>query len=301
MEENELEDINISTQSGNSTLTEDEIRDITEAIEAEVWISTVNGVRLNLSIIDKAIILAKGGAPIGWLTDSIIDACMFLLRKQFPSIGGLQSCLLAQRPCFSSPILPMLQIINLDPQGGGSHWVLLSTINCNPGYVEIYDSVHGRRLSLHMEKCLAQLVSPPGSRIHVNYMEGDKQRNDMDCGIISIANMVCILFDKEPLKVTYDTSMTLRKHLLSCLEAGVLSPFPTRRSKRTRVSASGIYFCLSFMLDCTCKGPSRDGKFKFQCTICKKFFHPKCVGYGNMTHLEIHQAAHLPCVLCKTT
>ncbi len=74
--------------------------------------------------------------------------------------------------------------------------------------------------------------------------------------------------------------------------------FPTKRSKRKRVSMSGIYHSCQFLLVCSCKMPN-DG-MTFMCTECKKWFHPKCAKLRpNMTLSDIRRASYLPCLMCK--
>ena len=296
---NDEEEAEISIMSLNSTMTEEEIIQLEKGIETELWISDKEGIRLNLSMTDKLIVEGNGGVPAGWLNDTIIDASMSLLKKQFPVTGGLQSCLLAQRPCYSTPMHPFVQILNLDPRGRGIHWVAISNFHCKPGTVKIYDSAHYNRVSVHVEKCIAQLANTQDSnRLTLEWMECDKQRNNSDCGVYSIAHIVALLFKQDPLSLTFD-SKALRPHLLTCLEKGEFTEFPTKRQKRKRVSLSGTYHSLMILLVCSCKMPSGDGSFQFECTVCRKYFHPKCQGI-TLTPLQIHKAKHLPCLSCKS-
>ena len=58
-----------------------------------------------------------------------------LLNKQFPSINGLKSALVAER---HGKVLPPngLQILLVH----GNHWILLSTMQCSKSKVKVYDS-----------------------------------------------------------------------------------------------------------------------------------------------------------------
>ena len=121
------------------SLTEAELNDITTALSNDMWITdSSNDVRLNLKQSDKDTVLGTGGFPRGWLNDTIIDAASALLKKQFPLVGGLQSTLYAAKPQFTTPTAPFCQIVNLDARGSGIHCILLTNIDCQPGYIKIY-------------------------------------------------------------------------------------------------------------------------------------------------------------------
>ena len=94
---------------------------------------------------------------------------------------------------------------------------------------------------MHIEKCKAQLSNTQAiNRLTIMWMECDKQRNTSDCGIFAIANIVALLFKKDPLSITFDAK-DMRSHLLACLEKGQLTPFPMKRTKRKGASLSGSY------------------------------------------------------------
>ena len=150
-----------------------------------------------------------------------------------------------------------MQIVNLDPRGGGSHWVLLLTdMSCEQDtQALIYDSAHYNRVSAHIEKVIAQLMSPSKNLIQVRWMESDRQRNSMDCGVYAIANMVAIAFGLDPIRITFDKNL-IRMHLLECIKNAKFSPFPTRRSSRRHATVS--YHSIFILLECTCKIPASD-------------------------------------------
>ena len=65
-----------------------------------------------------------------------------------PHAGGLQSCVLAEKPCFSVVRGDMVQILNTHPQSGGMHWLTISTVRCPKDTVNVYDSAGGFIISL---------------------------------------------------------------------------------------------------------------------------------------------------------
>ena len=68
-----------------------------------------NGIKLNLSTLDKEIIAGTGGWPKGWLNDGIIDTCHSILKSTYPYIGGLQ-------PCATQPQFTICCAISANPQ-----------------------------------------------------------------------------------------------------------------------------------------------------------------------------------------
>ena len=200
---------------------------------------------------DRDIVKGSGGCPTGWLNDTIIDSCHSLLRKQYPLIGGLQPCVWATRPQFSTPTAPFLQIVNLDPRGNGTHWILLTNFDCPKGSVKVLDSAHINRVSVHIQKCIAQLlILDDKTMVKIMWVDCDRQRNGMDCGIYAIANLVALATQAyDPIGVTYDQA-AMRPHLLQCLEAPF--PFPCIVFHRVYVKSyifyySFIYIAYSFL------------------------------------------------------
>ena len=300
LQKEEAGEVDESIQSINSTLTDADIEEIEQGLAEDLWIKDKFGIKLYLTVIDRSIVLGTGGVPSGWLNDKIIDASQAICKLQFPLAGGLQSCLLSQRPCFGTPTLPFVQILNLDPLGRGTHWVLLSNFNSpTKGTVNVYDSAHMSRVNLQVQKCMAQLIDVgTTNRMTIKWMESDQQKNGSDCGVYAIANLVTILFNIDPLSITYDRT-ELRPHLLRCLEEGRFKPFPTKRAKRRRQSLSGCYHTLLVQLVCSCKMPNDTRDLMFQCTTCKSYYHPKCQGIS-LTLRAIHEAKVLPCLSCQT-
>ena len=105
-------------------------------------------------------------------------------------------------------------------------------------------------------------------------MDADKQKNGSDCGVHAICNLVSIASGIDPTGVTWAHSNDIRQHLLKCLENGHFTTFPTKRAKRKRLSKSGSLHSMSFKTICTCKMPNDITKFSWQCTSCRRWFHP---------------------------
>ena len=73
-----------------------------------------------------------------WLTDSVIDAALALLKKAYPYIGGLEPVSLGQTLAFTIQKEEFVQVLNVS----GNHWITTSSIGCKPGNVNVFDSIH---------------------------------------------------------------------------------------------------------------------------------------------------------------
>ena len=161
----------------------------------------------------------------GWLGDAIIDRSMEMLKSQFPSIGGLISCLEATN--FSKPTRPkneFVQVINTQPWSAkkhlpaGNHWVTIATKGCNnlPSDVQsvaLYDSLK-LPPTPSVKKAASMMLKINGKRqMHLVTMNCDSQLNSSDCGIYAVANAVTLCLGDSPIHVRYFDGMSMRDHL----------------------------------------------------------------------------------------
>ena len=65
-----------------------------------------------------------------------MTATLLLLKKQYPLIDGLQNPVLGSQLMFSA-VPEGIQIINHQ-----KHLTCISTIGCQPGHVDVYDSLY---------------------------------------------------------------------------------------------------------------------------------------------------------------
>ena len=91
-----------------------------------------------------------------WLND--IDYCMAVCKSQFPTISVMQSCLSVCSRRAEPKQGPGVQIVNTDPFGKGQHWILVSTLHCDDGVIDIYDSAQGSYLRSSVVECLAKYI-----------------------------------------------------------------------------------------------------------------------------------------------
>ena len=76
--------------------------------------------------------------PNGWLNDKVIQAGQEIMAQQFPTIKGLQSTTLQEVRGFEVHREPFVQILNVSR----NYWFVVSTVNCEPGHVRVYDTIH---------------------------------------------------------------------------------------------------------------------------------------------------------------
>ena len=88
--------------------------------------------KLGLDLDDK-LCLNRGK----WLTDKLINACQKMLQLSHPEMGGLQDTVLAETLSFNIQQGEFVQVLNIL----GNHWLTVLTVGCQPGLVNIYDSI----------------------------------------------------------------------------------------------------------------------------------------------------------------
>ena len=178
---------------------------------------------------DKALIESSDG----WLNDRIIAAVHKLLKQlSCNEVKGFQNTLLGQKLAFSPvpPCQKFIQILHVD----GNHWILVSNIkmdgNIAMDSVCIYDSLKVS-ISLDTKKQICSLLQPQGMQLTLDLMNVQHQTNLSDCGLFAIAFATELASQQSPLLCEFDTSK-MRSHLLTCLNDGVLKPFPYKKKRR---------------------------------------------------------------------
>mgnify|MGYP002260086732 CR=1 FL=1 len=237
-----------------------------------------------------------------WLNDRIIDAAQILLKRQFPHIGGLDTVLKAENLSFDScRNTPCIQIVNRTSRKGkeGSHWLTLSTIDCEPSEMKIYDSAY-ESVSYDTLEAICNLVKyglPPlkDDRVNLLIVDVDMQgKGEEDtCGLHAVANATSLGLQKDPAKITYNEK-AMRKHLLNCLEKQLLTMFP--HTPRSSLYKKGIKTRALLEVFCSCKRP--DSGFYFECSGCGVWYHPEC---QNMSREDIPSDEKEPvyCITCQ--
>ena len=117
---------------------------------------------------------------------------MSVKKKQKP-IFGLQDTILGWSMQFSIEGGEFVQVLNVF----GSHWIAVSTVGCEKGEVNWFDSLHCKP-SLAVEKMIADLVQYLGNKLQVQICNVEKQIGYNDCGIFALALVTAVAFVIDP-------------------------------------------------------------------------------------------------------
>ena len=90
-----------------------------------------------------------------WLDDLVVTATQYLIKKQYPHMGGLQAPSLTQGLAITPPDKEFVQIVNIKD----NHWIAISTVGCHEAAtVRVFDSFD-LRLSKPSLRLLSHLMS----------------------------------------------------------------------------------------------------------------------------------------------
>ncbi|KAI6660178.1 Gag-pol fusion protein [Oopsacas minuta] len=166
-----------------------------------------------------------------WLTDKHIVAAQKLLKNQHPLTNGLEDPLmLAEKLSYKSTSISFVQIVNL----GRTHWVCVSSFNCLPGIVDVYDSIPACSLgSLSLRKQVASIIKATERSFELHFVETQRQSGGTDCGLFSIAFATALCQGIDPHTCSFDQTQ-MRIHLHSCLEQLNMTLFPSSKKPRRK-------------------------------------------------------------------
>jgi len=129
-----------------------------------------------LNITDKTII------EIGdKLTDKHIQMAQYLLKCQFPLIGGLYDTLKQQKR-FIGWTANTIQIIHCTRR---KHWIMVSTKGCPADEINVYDTIFDK-LGYKTRDIIKRMFSVKTCS-KINIMPVQKQNGSKDCGVFAIA------------------------------------------------------------------------------------------------------------------
>lgn len=237
------------------------------------------------------------------LSDESINLGQNLLHQQFPGIKGLEDTSLGVvfnfSVCREGWFVQVLHDFSC-------HWVCVSNIGCRTGEVNLYDSLNAGMVKPSLQKQITSIMVASSRSLRINVEPVQRQQNGTDCGVFALAFATSLLHGQDPSKVIYDVSQ-LRPHLLSCLKAGQMTPFPTLIDTGTgnedrkllnlvdRIQATTV----TIGLVCSCRMPfdiSDKSDDLIPCAKCNTFYHMKCENIPIET-LEID--THWRCAKCR--
>lgn len=170
-----------------------------------------------------------------WLTDTIVDRAQNILAQQFSEIGSFQPvCVFVAdkeqaeqlKPVSEGPWVQILQV-------NGNHWVTASNVQkTHTNTVQLYDTMFthaGRKLTEQLAVLAVKPVGKVGTLgvFTIQHINVQRQEGGNDCGLFAIAIATSLCFGHDPVGIKY-TQSAMRQHLLSCLVADHLTPFPSR-------------------------------------------------------------------------
>uniref|UniRef100_A0A1X7UBE0 PHD-type domain-containing protein n=2 Tax=Amphimedon queenslandica TaxID=400682 RepID=A0A1X7UBE0_AMPQE len=204
-----------------------------------------------------------------WLASTIIDAAQMLLKSQDTTINGWQSPEIGRKYEFRPTKSPLIQILFVNQ----NHWVVVSTLQCEPGTLNIYDSAYNL-LRLDTKLQISSFYKAETCEIKYNFQDIKRQSNCHDCGVFSIANATALVLGKNPALYNWDVKR-MRQHLINCFEKGQLTFFPYTTLRRIkadftkRTDTEKVY--------CFCRTINNPKKAMIQCSTCRVWFHIECV------------------------
>ena len=231
-----------------------------EDTESEMW---VKNDLYSLTRDDRRVILS----PTGWLTDKIITTAQMLMLQHFPNMAGLQPPPLQKFFQFDVHCGEFVQIINVR----NNHWCVVSTVGCEKGVVNVYDSLYSSVLdsTTHL---IASMVSSSASKLVVRMMDVERQSNGSDCGVLAVAYIFDICSGFDPCMVKFNHKL-IRQHLVTCLENCQFSRFPLlgERTCSPHMSIQPVD------LHCSCHMPEAPGDEMALCDSCQIWYHRHCM------------------------
>ena len=155
-------------------------------------------------------------SPHGWLDGAIIHSA----QRINPLIEGFQRPTLGPVRNFAVVSGEFVQLLHT----GHNHWVCVSSIGCLPGTVRLFDSLYHDIISQEVEDQVRELLADSFQKLE--YAPCQQQTNGSDCGVFAIAFATGLVFGSNPQNLNFDIAK-MRPHLVACLQAGLMSQFPS--------------------------------------------------------------------------
>ena len=158
-----------------------------------------------------------------------MHAAQQLLTKQFPNRSGLQDTLKSQNLSWELMIPGQVQLLH----DGSLHWICVSTIDCPPDSIKVYDSLEFH-ITAYLKKQLAALIKPKSTHLTILVMKTLKQKGSSDCGVFAIAHAMLLCSSMNSLICQFDQT-SIRNHLVQCFLKQKLSMFPVTSTSENSV------------------------------------------------------------------
>ena len=263
----------------------------------EVWITGNDIFHSNMNTQERELVM--GETDDGWISDLIIDYSQTYMKYLNKDIYGLEDVVnVGLMNIERLPYLrPCIQIINTDVEGKGNHWICLSTVNCDPATIEVFDSGGTTHLRYPCIKAICHLLPRDMTvdTLKLKMVPVQLQTNGNDCGVFAIANALSLVHGVHPSEVDYNIS-EMRDHLKNSIENRDFSELFPHVPNTTRDSNNCV--TKTERIKCICRMPD-DGLY-FECTQCGKDFHSQCVGIVYKTKVQLERMKVARCLVCQS-
>lgn len=218
-----------------------------------------------------------------WLTDEDMLDAMTLIRKAYPSLGGLQDTVFGATWDFSRPkATPWVQIVH----NGKNHWVVAYSKQGRT--VSLFDSMGtSGDLDRHVVGCISSLLNTNAKSFGLQRKGCQNQNNGWDCGLFAIAITFSLASNNDPSFIKYDPT-AMRAHWKECLQNGKITSFPQLDFSNKSIKMSETVKATREMVHCHCRKTYMVSDVKMpynviQCFSCKQWFHRKCENWPSVS------------------
>lgn len=206
-----------------------------------------------------------------WLNESHINAVNHLLKVQFPSVLGLYDSRFGEDLSFPITKAPFVQMLHAK-----NHWLTVEGVNSS--LVNVYDTLKYATTTV-VQSQIAAIIHSKNKFITLQLQPTQKQKGDSDCALFAIAYATDLCYGNKVSTLQYYQER-LRVHLIECLNAKRMTPFPSKKSCRQRKSEA-----LSFDVFCHCRLPE-DVERMAACDKCHEWYHQSCEKIPNEVFTE---------------
>nr|XP_047143262.1 uncharacterized protein LOC124817350 isoform X4 [Hydra vulgaris] len=212
------------------------------------------------------------------LNDNVIHFCQQLMAIQLNIDVGLQDPIKGQILSFDIyTSTPFVQILH----DGNLHWLCVTTYDCKPGEIYVFDSLFHGTISLETKRQICNILHCQEKNLVFKVLPVQQQTNGVDCGIYAIAWARQILETKSlPSTNLMFEESEIRSHLLKCISNNQIEIFPATKNPFSFRRCAAKTFRVP--LHCSCRMfwvPGDEDIYNrqmAQCCACSRWFHREC-------------------------